>query len=81
MWHGMNQRFAAAGVPLRLRGFWPCPQFVADPGAPADLVGRFFRAAYRHGVILYNVSYVNFSHADADIQEALERLQAAMGDL
>ena len=35
------------------------------------------RAAYRNGVSLYDVSYVNFSHGDADIAEALERLERA----
>lgn len=81
MWTGMNQRFEAHGVPLRVQGFWPCAQFCPQPGAPADLLGRFFRAAFRHGVVLYGVSYVNFSHQDADVADALQRLERAVAEL
>jgi len=71
---GLDRLFQAHGVPLALRGLWPCPQFVPLPGAPADLLPRFMRAACRHGVTLYTVPYVNFSHRDADVAEALELL-------
>lgn len=81
MWQGLNRRFEARGVPLRLKGFWPCAQFCPQSGAPADLLARFFRAACRHGVTLYGVSYVNFSHQDADVAEALERLEQALNEL
>jgi glutamate-1-semialdehyde 2,1-aminomutase len=64
-----------------VRGFWPCPQIMFDPAAPPDLPERFFRAAYRRGVSLYFVSYVNFSHTDADIDDALERLRQACADI
>lgn len=81
LWSAVNDLFETHGIPLRLQGFWPCPQFVGTPGAPGDIVGRFFRAAYRHGVILYNISYVNFSHTEADVSCTLERLERAMADL
>lgn len=81
LWSGVNARFEKHGIPMRLKGFWPCPQFVPEASAPEDLLGRFFRAAYRHGVMLYNVSYVNFSHAEADLQSTLERLDMAMAEL
>jgi glutamate-1-semialdehyde 2,1-aminomutase len=81
MWGGVNRLCAQYQVPLALRGFWPCPQFTPQAGAPADLLPRLFRAACRHGVVLYNVSYVNFSHQDADVAEALERLERALRDL
>jgi glutamate-1-semialdehyde 2,1-aminomutase len=81
MWGGLNAVFAEHGVPLAMKGFWPCPQLVALPGAPADLTSRFLTAAFAHGVALYGVSYVNFSHADADLAEALDRLALAVRSL
>jgi hypothetical protein len=41
----------------------------------------FMRQAFKHGVSLYNVSYVNFSHSEQDIDEALERLGKAAAEL
>ena len=81
MWTGLNRLFEQHAVPLRLRGFWPCAQFCPLPGAPADLLPRFFRAACGQGVTLYNVSYVNYSHQDADVTEALQRLARAIQGL
>ena len=76
-----NQVFAAQGVPISLKGFWPCPQFVADAGAPAGLLNQFMNAAFANGVVLYGVSYVNYSHTDADLAEAMERLTLAAASL
>jgi glutamate-1-semialdehyde 2,1-aminomutase len=81
MWGGLDGLFRTHGVGLTLKGLWPCPQLVPLPDAPADLVPRFMRAACRHGVTLYTVPYVNFSHQDTDVAEALERLARAIGDL
>jgi glutamate-1-semialdehyde 2,1-aminomutase len=81
MWGGLGRLFQRHGVPLTLQGLWPCPQFVAAAGTPADLLPRFFRAACRHGVTLYTVPYVNFSHQDGDVAEALARLEKALADL
>ncbi len=81
MWGGLTGLFRERSIPLTLKGFWTCPQFVPEPGAPADLLPRFLRAACRHGVTLYTVPYVNFSHGDADIAEALDRLAKAVRDL
>lgn len=81
LWGGLERLFRQCGVPLTLKGFWPCPQFLPEPGTPADLLPRFLRAACRHGVTLYTVPYVNFSHQDADIAEALARLERAVSDL
>lgn len=81
MWGGLNQLFEKHGIPVRLKGFWTCPQVVPASDAPTDIMARLFRAAYGHGVILYNVGYVNYSHTDSDIQEALSRLENAIGDL
>ncbi|MEF3301735.1 aminotransferase class III-fold pyridoxal phosphate-dependent enzyme [Paenibacillus sp. GYB003] len=81
LWGGLNAVFRRTGVPLELKGFWPCPTFTLAPGAKAEIRERFFRLAYRNGVSLYNVSYVNFSHGDDDVAEALERLARACEQL
>lgn len=78
MWNGLNALFRKSGLPLTVRGFWPCAALTASDRA---LVPEFLRHAFRHGVSLYNVSYVNFSHADADIDEALDRLGRACAEL
>jgi glutamate-1-semialdehyde 2,1-aminomutase len=80
LWSAVGALFADHGLPIAVRGLAPCPTFVAEPGAPADTLDRFFRGAYRHGVSLYNVSYVNFSHTDADLDETLARLDRACRD-
>ena len=77
LWTGLNCLFAGNNLPAQVRGYWPCPQISFTGADAAGMSQRFFRAAYRNGVSLYTVSYVNFSHHDADIAEALERLEAA----
>lgn len=78
MWGGLKRLFESKGIPVTIRGFWPCPAFAATEGkAGGDVLPPFFRLAYKHGVSLYNVSYVNFSHGDDDIAEALVRLERA----
>jgi glutamate-1-semialdehyde 2,1-aminomutase len=77
MWNGLNRIFRDTGLPLEVKGFAPCPAFALAEGGTPALLERFFRAAYKHGVSLYNISYVNFSHRDEDIEEALSRLEQA----
>ncbi|HXG24387.1 MAG TPA: aminotransferase class III-fold pyridoxal phosphate-dependent enzyme [Chthonomonadales bacterium] len=77
MWGGLNRLLEENGIPACLKGFWPCPQIVFDGHEAGRWREAFFRAAYRNGVSLYDVSYVNFSHRDADLEEALERLERA----
>ncbi|MCK5803078.1 MAG: aminotransferase class III-fold pyridoxal phosphate-dependent enzyme [Lentisphaeria bacterium] len=81
MWGSLNGMFREHGVPLEFKGPWPCPQLTAGSDAPTDLVSRFMRAAFRNRVVLYNVSYVNFSVHEADAVEALERLEKAISEL
>lgn len=81
MWAGANALFERRGVAASFQGMWPCPQLTPAPEAQADLLERLLRALYRNGVSLYNTAYVNFSHADGDIDEALERFDRALGEL
>ncbi|TNJ64466.1 aminotransferase class III-fold pyridoxal phosphate-dependent enzyme [Paenibacillus hemerocallicola] len=77
MWGGLQRLFEQYGVPIALRGFWPCPSLAGQGVEGAAALKRFFRLAYKHGVSMYNTSYVNFSHRDEHIEEALNRLDRA----
>ncbi|WP_407272015.1 aspartate aminotransferase family protein [Radiobacillus sp. PE A8.2] len=77
LWSSMNNLFERYDIPMQLKGFWPCVAFTLKPGADNEIKNSFFKAAYDSGVSLYNVSYVNFSHKDKDIEEALDRLENA----
>ncbi|MDF2720545.1 MAG: hypothetical protein K0Q59_220 [Paenibacillus sp.] len=74
VWGGLNRLLERKGIAAKIRGFWPCPAFGAADG---KVLPAFFRLAYKHGVSLYNVSYVNYSHRDEDIAETLVRLERA----
>lgn len=54
---------------------------MASRAASEGLRERFFRLAYKHGVSLYTISYVNYSHGAHDIEEALTRLERACDEL
>lgn len=75
---GVNDVLMRHNLPMTFEGIGPCPQFLSPDPATVD---NFFRAAFRHGVSLYRVSYVNTAHSDSDIAETLERLDAAAREL
>ena len=75
---GVNDILSRHGIDARLAGLPVCPQFVSDDPA---LVSRLLRAAFAEGVSLYSVVYVNRAHTDADIDEALGRLERAWAGL
>ena len=81
VWGRLNKMFEKNEIPIRLRGIAPCIQFTVLPGADDEILNRFFRAAYRNGVSLYGVSYVNFSHSYEDLDETLDRLEKAVKEL
>lgn len=76
LWGEVNARFERAGLDMRLNGFPVCPCFRGDSDAAAAL----FKAAFRNGLSLYNVPYVNFSHKAEDVDEALVRFDAAIAE-
>ena len=78
LWSAVNAAAARRGLPLQLSGFWPC---VAWQSPDPALLARLFRAALGRGVILNSVSYVNFSVQDADADDAVQRLEAALDDV
>jgi glutamate-1-semialdehyde 2,1-aminomutase len=81
LWTGLNALFAAHELPIALQGCWPCPQFQFGSEEAGRLREAFFRAAYRNGLSLYDVPYVNFSHGDGDVAEALERLESVCREI
>lgn len=81
LWGTLNAHLRSAGIPLALYGNYACPALLESGDSRPGILDDFFRAAYRHGVSLYNVSYVNFSHKKEDCDEALARLDDAIADL
>jgi glutamate-1-semialdehyde 2,1-aminomutase len=77
-WPRVNAVLKDAGVAAHVEGFWPCVQWSFGEGLRAD---DFFRAAYRNGLSLYNVSYVCFSHRDEDLEDAVRRFERVAADL
>lgn len=71
LWGSLNRMFEQKNIDIRIKGFPPCAMFVSED---RSLLNDFFKSAYINGVSLYNVSYVNYSHKDKDIDETLERL-------
>jgi glutamate-1-semialdehyde 2,1-aminomutase len=75
LWPRVQERARAAGSSLQVRGAPVCPSLEFASPAEKD---RFMAGCYRNGVSLYDVSYVNYSHKDADVAEALERMGRAL---
>jgi glutamate-1-semialdehyde 2,1-aminomutase len=77
LWSRVNALMKEHNIGAKLEGFWPCPMW-----SFTNLdAGRFFRAGYKHGLSLYNVSYVNFSHRDNDIDDAVKRFEKVANEL
>jgi len=81
---GMNAAFERHGVSMEVTGCPACPSIgvqTQDPLARGNTYETFWRAAYRNGVSLYNVSYCNFSHSTEDMAETAERLDHAAAEM
>jgi glutamate-1-semialdehyde 2,1-aminomutase len=78
MWNGVRQLFKKYSVNAGLKGFDVCPSFWFSSPEEQEL---FNKLCYRNGVSLYNVSYVNYSHKDKDIAEALRRIEKAIKEM
>ncbi|MCK5811550.1 MAG: aminotransferase class III-fold pyridoxal phosphate-dependent enzyme [Clostridiales bacterium] len=68
----LNRLFEEKNYDIRVKGFPPCAIFVTKD---QSLLQEFFRHAYDNGVSLYNVSYVNYSHKEKDIDEVIKILK------
>jgi len=74
---GVNALFEQYEYPLEARGLAPCLALVdCERGRTVkDATNELFRESYAHGLSLYSVCYINFSHQQHDIDEALSRLE------
>lgn len=81
IWGGLNKLFQKYHIPMEMEGMWPCPALTVKQGGEDDTAIKFLRAAYRNGISLYRVSYVNYSHKENDIDEALQRLERACSEI
>lgn len=81
LWTDVRGLLETHGIPVSVLGLGVCPELRAHPDAPANALPDFFRAAYRHGVSLARVSFVSFGHTNDDVDETLERLEAACLEL
>ena len=75
LWPRLAERARSAGVGLTVQGLPVCPSLVFASREDRD---RFMAACYANGVSLYDVPYVNYSHKDADVAEALTRMERAL---
>ncbi|HOQ29197.1 MAG TPA: aminotransferase class III-fold pyridoxal phosphate-dependent enzyme, partial [Armatimonadota bacterium] len=78
---GMRSLFNKYGVPATVRGLPPCGQLVfttGDPARNAELMLRFEGEILKRGVMIYSVMYPNYSHTEADIDEALGKMREAL---
>jgi glutamate-1-semialdehyde 2,1-aminomutase len=78
LWAEAQKLFDAHRLPVRIDGLPVCPFFTVT----GDLKqSELMRAYFRNGLLMYHVPYVNYSHADADIDESLERLDRALAQV
>jgi len=78
LWGRLQERALSTGFRLEARGVPVCPSLTFEGTIQRD---GFMAACYRNGISLYDVPYVNFSHKDVDIAEALERMGRAIQEL
>ncbi len=75
---GINSIFQKYKIEAKIIGFPVCPMFSFENQKEGDL---FFKLCYKNGISLYNVPYVNYSHKEEDIYEALERIDKATEEM
>ena len=73
---GFNAYSERLGLPARFVGASPVGQLVFDHPDAARLFLRFNAEVLKRGIIVYSVCYTNFSHTEADIDQAV----GAMGE-
>ena len=81
---GINKILITHCCPIECVGLPSCSiltnrKDISSP-ADADALSTLFRAAYRSGVSLYNVNYINYSMTEADVIEALERISSGLAN-
>ena len=75
---GFNAYSERLGLPTRFVGAPPVGQLVFDHPDAARLFLRFNEEALKRGIIVYSVCYTNYSHTEADIDEAVLSMGEAL---
>jgi len=75
LWGEINILLSDRDFDLKFVGMGQCPVLTTKE---EELRNKFFRRAYANGVSLYNVSYINYSHKEKDINEVISRLSKAI---
>jgi glutamate-1-semialdehyde 2,1-aminomutase len=78
LWPRVQGLLDESKVPGTVKGAPVCPQLGFDTNEHRE---AFFRAAYRNGLSLYDVSYVTWSHREADIRETLDRFKRVVKEI
>lgn len=82
MWGGLDKLFKQYGLPAKMGCTTrPVCFYSYAAGTDAAFISKMERAMLRSGVTLYHGGYVNYSHQEADIDEALERIDGALKTL
>jgi glutamate-1-semialdehyde 2,1-aminomutase len=74
----VNYLFGESRLHAKLSGFPVCPVFKFES---VETRNAFFKACWRRGVSLYDVSYVNYSHEAGDIEEAVSKIREALSEI
>ncbi len=81
MWGGLDKIAKEHDLPIQM-GMTDRPVGFYSPRAGEhDRYVKMERAILKAGVTLYHGGYVNYSHQEADIDEALERIEGAVKNL
>ncbi|MGB9677041.1 MAG: aminotransferase class III-fold pyridoxal phosphate-dependent enzyme, partial [Candidatus Ratteibacteria bacterium] len=78
IWTEINKLFKYYGIEAEIKGFPVCPFFDFKNSEERN---RFFRNCFKNGVIFYNVGYVNYSHKEKDIEEAIDRVEKSIKEM
>ncbi len=77
----IEQIFTDKGLGIELPGLPPCSRFQLKSGENTDTLNRFFREAFKNGISLAQMLYVNFSHTAVDLDETADKLEKAVKNL
>jgi glutamate-1-semialdehyde 2,1-aminomutase len=80
-WDGFRALFKKHNLPFDIVGLPPISILTTAEDADPELRTRLLRNIYKNGVCLYNGGYINFSHKESDIKEALTRIEKAIKEL
>jgi glutamate-1-semialdehyde 2,1-aminomutase len=89
---GLNEIFTRHAFPMQVKGLPPCAAWSVGgenwnavgqthSQSASSIMDAFIDACYANGVSLYTVLYPNFAHTEADIAEALERIDKAVSSV